>query len=419
MKIWLTTIVLLVSYVLIGSGCSRVAADQAQPAPGTADPKIAEALALIEKMPGSTRPYVHLATLYIQKARRTGEFALNAEAEAALDKAREIDPTDLALRKLTASLHLTNHRFKDGLAAGNELLTEIPSDPFVYGVIADAHTELGNYDEAVKAAQKMVDLKPNSQSYARVAHLRWLHGDHKGAIEMYTLAARTADPNEPEAQSWCLTQLADEYRRSGDPARAMKVYDEALAIFPNYHLAAIGKGKLLAAGGDLDAAAALLNSVNDRVRTTDAEIWLGSIYAMKGDDAAARSFWAMAETTDAAGHSGELSKSIAVLWANQGQKLDEAVALANREYGHEKDVFTADAVAWTLFKAGRLEEAKTMSVAARRIGTKDAGILYHAGMIEHALGNRQEGIRLIREALALDPYFDLLQAEAARRMAAS
>ena len=134
---------------------------------------------------------------------------------------------------------------------GKQLLKDHPDDAFVYGVLTDANAELGNYHEAVAAAQRAVDLKPNSNSYARVAHLRSLHGDHQGAVEMFKLAARTADPQDKEAQSWCLTQLGNELWRNGKYDQAGKVFDEALQVFPGYYLALAGKGRLLASRGEM------------------------------------------------------------------------------------------------------------------------------------------------------------------------
>ena len=63
---------------------------------------------------------------------------------------------------------------------------------------------------------------------------------------------------------------------------------------------------------------------------------------------------------------------------------------------------------------GRLEEARTAIESARRLGTRDARMLYYAGMIALASGDRQNGRRLLQESLALNPRFDLLQARRAR-----
>jgi len=54
-----------------------------------------------------------------------------------------------------------------------------------------------------------------------------------------------------------------------------------------------------------------------------------------------------------------------------------------------------------------------------RLNTKDAVLLYHAGMIENALGNRSDAKKLLKRALDLNPAFDLLQAEIARKALAA
>jgi tetratricopeptide (TPR) repeat protein len=186
------------------------------------NPHIEVAQKQIEKAPTETKGYTQLALAYLRLARETGDFSLNSRAQTAVEKALQIDPADLSARKLKAALHLTFHRFSEALEAGQKLQTELPADEFVFGVLTDANAELGNYKEAVEAAQKMVDLKPNMSSYARVAHLRSLHGDHPGAVEMFKLAARTADPVDKEAQSWCLVQLGDELWKNGKYPEAEK-----------------------------------------------------------------------------------------------------------------------------------------------------------------------------------------------------
>ena len=63
-----------------------------------------------------------------------------------------------------------------------------------------------------------------------------------GAVEMFKTAARTADPQDKEAQSWCSSNSAMNIWKNRKFAEAEKVYDEALQNFPNYHLALSGKG---------------------------------------------------------------------------------------------------------------------------------------------------------------------------------
>ena len=50
------------------------------------------------------------------------------------------------------------------------------------------------------------------------------------------------------------------------------------------------------------------------------------------------------------------------------------------------DVYGHDALAWALFKAGRLTEADAAAAEALRLGTPDGRFHYHAGLIADALG---------------------------------
>ena len=109
------------------------------------------------------------------------------------------------------------------------------------------------------------------------------------------------------------------------------------------------------------------------------------------------------------------NRRLALFYANHDRELPAALALARREYALRQDVFTSDALAWTLYKNGRFAEAWPRAQAAMRLGTPDAGILYRAGMIAMRLpGHAGAARRLLRRSLALVPYFDLLQPARAR-----
>jgi hypothetical protein len=56
-----------------------------------------------------------------------------------------------------------------------------------------------------------------------------------------------------------------------------------------------------------------------------------------------------------------------------------------------------------------------MAHRALALGTRNATFLFHAGMIELARGHHDDARRLLREALATNPYFSILHASTARR----
>lgn len=415
--------VLIISIFIVGvlGGCTAHMEElplAAVPRAAAPDTEIAAAMKLIEKAPDSAIGYNQLAVIYIKRARYAGDFQLNAQAEKAVNKALEISPNDETARKLQASLNLTYHRFADALELGKKLQNDFPKDAFVYGILTDANVELGNYPDAVAAAQKMVDLRPNSNSYARVAHLRSLHGDHPGAVEMYKMAARTADPQDEEAQSWCLVQVGDEFWKNGKFKEAEAVYDEALQQFPNYHLAMEGKGRVRASQNDLAGAEKFLTEVQARVPSTKVIVELAQVYTLQGEAAKAASQFDLLEAVDQKLGSVGDQKDLALSWADRDVKLDEALTIADREYRSRKDIYTADVLAWCLYKKGRHVEAKAAITEAMRLKTGDARIMYHAAMIEKALGNKKASSTLLYTALKLNPGFDLVQAGIARNLIA-
>ena len=381
----------------------------------SADPEFAKAQKLIEQMPDSPVGYSRIAFLYIKKARETGDFSLNSKAESAVDKSIEIKSDDAVARKLKASLQLTFHRFDKALELGKELEKEFPKDAFVLGVLTDANFELGNYDAAFEYGQKMIDTKPNTSSYARAAHLRSFDGEHDGSVELYKTAARSADPTDKETQSWCLVQLGDELWKYGKYAEAEKVYDEALVNFPNYYLALAAKGKARASLGDFENAIKILTDANNRVPNVETAILLGDIYMKTGDAEKAKQQYDLVEVIEKKIGVNNDQKRLAMMWADQNIRLDEALEITQREHEMRKDILTADAYAWVLYKKGNFAEAKKASVEAMKLKSNDARILYHAGMIEKELGNKSEAVKFLKKALETNPKFDLLQAEIAQK----
>jgi tetratricopeptide (TPR) repeat protein len=91
------------------------------------------------------------------------------------------------------------------------------------------------------------------------------------------------------------------------------------------------------------------------------------------------------------------------------------VALAERELRIRRDVYGWDAYGWTLYRLGRYEDARDAADEALRLGTRDARLLYHAGMISLALGDEDRARDELERALAISPWFDPLQAPVARR----
>ena len=403
--------------ILATGGCVKQEASKVEPpasvTANSTDAEVTAAQKIIEQSPQTAKGYNLLAARYVRMARETGDFSINSNAETAVNRALEFEPENLDSKRIKASLLLTFHRFAEALEYGTKLHEQSPQDAIVYGVLTDANVELGNYPEAIEAAQKMVDTRPNMESYARVAAVRSLHGDADGAIEAMSLAAKIADPKDREAQAWCYAHLGDEYLKIGKYAEAEKQYDTALRIFPDYHFGLAGKARARAAVGDMENAVKFYTQAQTKVPTTATVISLGDVYAKIGNAEKAGEQYDLAVFIEQ--KLGNIDqRALALLWADQNIKPDEALAIAENEHNTRKDVYTADIYAWCLYKKGNLPEAQKISREAMRLKTKNALFFYHAGMIEKGLGNNKAAKDLLQKALQINPAFDTLQAEKAQ-----
>ena len=350
--------------------------------PSKADQRIVRAQQLIERTPNSADVYNQLAAAYMQKARETSDFSFNAHASEAIKQSLAIENDNYDALKLRAKLELTYHRFADALQTARRAQNFRNDDHDVWGQITDALVELGDYKGAVEAAQKMVDLRPDSSAYARVSYLRSLHGDTEGAIEAMNRAAQSANPNDPEGVAWCHVQLGNELLNAGRIEAAERQFDEALQIFPEHRLATEGKGRAKIASGNLQEAIAIYEHEQAKSPSADSAAVLGDLYAKLGRNDLARSQYEKFEILERA--NAELERSwrhMVNFWLDHDRNLADSLTIAKREYEARKDIFTCDTLAWAFFKNGDVQQAKTLINEALRTGTKDARIKNHASVI--------------------------------------
>jgi len=387
--------------------------------PSKVDQRILRARQAIDKMPNSSDGYNQLAAAYMQKARETANFDYNASADDALTRSLTVEPDNYDALKLRSKLQLTYHRFADALETARRAQNVRADDHDVWGQMTDALVELGEYPAAVRAAQKMVDLRPDSSAYARVSYLRELHGDTKGAIQAMTAAVKAANPNDPEGVAWCRTQLGNELMNVGKLEAAEREFDGALLIFADHHLALQGKARARMAAGDFQGAARIYEQQQSKTPSADAALALGDLYMLLGREDAAKTEYQQFESLERENAALERSyRHMFNYWLDHDLNLGEALIRATSEYDSRKDIFTCDSLAWALFKNGRVAEAKDLINQALRTGTKDARINYHAGMIYKTLNIRDRAAQHLQLGAAPNSSFDPLQAENAKKMLA-
>jgi tetratricopeptide (TPR) repeat protein len=353
-----------------------------------------------------------LANAYLVRARETADPSYYSKADALVQSAISADAGDPDAVLAAGTLALTRHEFVAALSLGQRAVQLTPYRPAAYGVLTDALVELGRYDEAVVAAQQMVDLRPDQTSFSRVSYLRELHGDLDGAIDAMRQAVAAGAPHT-EATAWSEVQLGNLLFARGELVGAEESYREAGVRIQNYVPALAGRARVRVATGDLVGAADLYTQAVQALPLAEYAIALGDVYAKLGSADDARTQFQLVEAIDRlfAANGVRTDLELAVFQADHGGDLDAALAAVRAEHATRPSVPVTDALAWIEYRAGELDDALVDSRAALRLGTRDPLILYHAGVIAQASGDGSRARELLAESSALNPRFSVLWAE--------
>ncbi len=380
---------------------------RAAPAPATpAEQKISQAEKAIEKSPGYYQHYNDLALALALRARETSDTAYYDKAEKALRKSFELSKNNFEGRKVLAWVFLGKHEFAKALEVASELNRQAPDDLFVYGLLTDAHVELGNYKKAVDAAQWMLDLRPdNVPGHTRAAYLRELTGDIEGALEYLVEALKRTPPAETENRAWILTQIAHLHLSTGKIESAERALDEALRIFPGYHyaLAQLAEARL-AQGRNAEAVELLRQQF---VAAPHPENFYTFVDALEKAGQREEAVLLYAEFEKRARQEMEkwdnANRELIFYYADKAGKPAEALRLARFERARRRDVYTLDSYAWALYSTGNYRRAYTQIKKALALGIRDPKILYHAGAIALRLNRREEARRHLQNCLDTNP----------------
>jgi tetratricopeptide (TPR) repeat protein len=292
------------------------------------------------------------------------------------------DPDDYLARRMLASVYLSEHRFRDAIAEADKCRLSRTDDAWVDGVLGDAHVELGEYDAAFAAFDRMAARRPNAASYARASYARELQGDLDGALRLMQMATEATAAQDPESLAWHHAQLGHLYLELGRLAEARREYAHADYVFPGHPFASDGLARVKAAEGDAAGALAIVTARLAVAPTPAEAAFAGDLLQTLGRADEAERQYRLAEAAwrvDAP----EPSR-LARFLAEHGRRVDEAVALAERVSADRHDIFTEDALAWAYYRAGRLDKARAAIQQALRTGSRDREIREHAAAIARA-----------------------------------
>jgi tetratricopeptide (TPR) repeat protein len=144
---------------------------------------------------------------------------------------------------------------------------------------------------------------------------------------------------------------------------------------------------------------------------------LGDLYRKLRRDAEAKKQYDLVEYIGKLNRLNDIlyGRELAYFYADHDMNLAASLELARRELAVRKDIYGYDVLAWALYKNGKPGEALAAITEALKLGTRDARLFFHAGMIHQKLGNAGRAREYLERTLATNPYFHVLHADVARR----
>jgi tetratricopeptide (TPR) repeat protein len=366
----------------------------------------------------AARDHAQLARLHLQRAPVGGSEDADlakAEAHARRSLALRTAHNGEALQVLASSL-MGRHRFVEARGAAERLVAMDSTSRTARALLGEIQLELGAYEDATRAFGSLFTVRHDlavAPRYARWEEIRGRPGEARKLLRgaLAQAARRHAMPRSQLA--WFHWRLGDLALRHGRPDEAERELQAGLALAPADHRLLDGLARVAAARGRWREA---IGFGERAVARTPDPVTLGLLSvscAMLGDRACETRYQrAMDEAVRQ--QPGVLHRAWAYFQLDHGREVREVLAQAREEIRTRRDVYAWDLLAWSLYRSGHIHGAVEASGNALAMGTRDAPLYFHAGMIAAAAGDSALARRRLREALEIDPHWHPTQPAQAR-----
>jgi tetratricopeptide (TPR) repeat protein len=378
--------------------------------------------------PHSAFEHAALATAYLRMARLTGEASWYVLAVHMAEQSLALLPTHntpaiAALGRIAEARH--------DFATALQFADQIATDPEGMALRVTCLLAMGRFAAARQAADVLVNRQLSLSAFMLQGLVQVAQGQDAAALQTFHHGLAVEESGEVTQSARMRTVLGRYYYERGQLPLARNLYQEAIAILPDFAPAQLNLAQLDWREGHphraLQRYAQLAGSAPSP--TVFAPLILRAqarIKQAQGDRPAATALWQQAETllrqtvdapvdgpakgpVDQAdplafGHRRDLAR----LLLERGTLADaaEAVALMRVEVAQRRDAETLDTYAWALLQAGHLSEAQKMAQSAIALGTRSAHLFDRAAEIEQRLGNSAQAATYRQQVLAIDPQFD-------------
>lgn len=329
---------------------------------------------------------VALARLLFARSRTTGSAADLARAEEAARAA-------VALRtqrngeafELLATILVSRHAFGEAYAVAMQANASAPGNPSHLALLGEIELELGDYEAAATHFKAVYYDRDQFTIGARLA--RWYEVTGRADLARLfltraTISADRRDDLPSEQRAWFHFRLGELELRLGNHLAADSALRRGLQGNPDDVRLLGALARLALARGDWSGA------IEYGERATGVQLdptTLGTVsraYHAQGDTVQAAHF-ARAMSVSALEQPDVMHRAWGLFLLDHGSARERAGVLlrAQRELRVRKDVYGHDLVAWALYRAGRLTEARREMELALSQNTQDQQLQAHAAAL--------------------------------------
>jgi tetratricopeptide (TPR) repeat protein len=365
-----------------------------------ADQRIAAARQQVDANPKAFQTYNELAFALCRKARDTSDLSLYDQAAGAVNRSLELSAGNYDAMKLRAAVLLGQHEFSQALQLAQELNHKVPDDISGWALLVDANSALGNYPEAERDAQWVLNLRSgNALGFEKAAGLRELFGDNEGAVEFYEEALRRTAQSDLDQRAWLLTQKARLTLAAGNPKGAAEILTQASGLFPDSQLATLVMADIEAAKGNYSESSNLLEKCYRAVPSSaNLYRWAVALELSGQKEKAAAQFSAFeAKARGEIARPYNANLQLIAFYTDHKNDPAEALRIATLESAHRQDCVTLAALAWALYQNGKFADAKTQMDKALAVGIREASYFCHAALISSKANNSADAARFQKE----------------------
>jgi tetratricopeptide (TPR) repeat protein len=379
--------------------------------PAPVDPEIAFWAARTERDKDDHISATKLGYACLKQARKTGDFRLYAQAEAALAEALKRSPDHYTAILGLATARAARHRFHDAIALGQKAAALQPRDADAYTIIGDAYLGIGDLAAAEAAYNEVAARAPGFTTDTRVANLLHARGKSRDAVALLrqALADATARDLPADSRAWCHVIIGSTLFDLGDWTAAEPEYKAALALTPDSYVAIEHLAELRAYQRRDKEALALYDRAIALAPHPDFFEAVARVHEWSGRPQEARRWHTRARdgylAAIRAGDPGYY-RHLALFYTDVERRPEDAVSWARKDLELRQDAAAWSVLAWALLAKGDIAGAREANAKATAFGTEDAPMWFRAGTIEKAAGRRDAARAAFARALAINPKFD-------------